>query len=407
MANTHGQNSKLRHVFIWSGSLANILSEQTTLFVTCPLKLTPFLEQEISSLGFVTESVSDVGVSIKGSIREAMALCLHSRIASRVLLLLKEFYVRTPMDMYKSVYSLPWEDIIPDDGYFTVITSIDTKTITNTHFAGQKCKDGIVDRIRKHRQRRPDSGAEKDKTVIFLYWHHTKCSVYVDMSGNPLHRRGYRLNPWKAPMRENLAAAVISATVWAPYSMPFVNPMCGSGTLAIEAAMMASDTAPGSLRKNYGFMHVFGYDKELWRHLLLDAMQAKRECEAPRIFASDIHPGAIRIARENAKVAGVEEWIDWSVCDVRDLSLPDPKGIIIMNPEYGQRLGSEKSLEEEYKEIGDLFKQRCSDWTGYVFTGNLQAAKSIGLRTSKRIPFFNADIECRLLEFPLYKGKKE
>ena len=163
MANTHCQNSKLRHVFIWSGSLANILSEQTTLFVTCPLKLTPFLEQEISSLGFVTESVSDVGVSIKGSIREAMALCLHSRIASRVLLLLKEFYVRTPMDMYKSVYSLPWEDIIPDDGYFTVITSIDTKTITNTHFAGQKCKDGIVDRIRKHRQRRPDSGAEKTK----------------------------------------------------------------------------------------------------------------------------------------------------------------------------------------------------------------------------------------------------
>lgn len=401
------QNRKLQLANIWSLSLSNLVSEQTTLFITCPLKLTPFLEQEIRALGFTPISVSDAGVSIKGSIREAMAICLHSRIASRVLFLLKEFYIRTPMDMYKSVYSIPWEDIIPDDGYFSVVTSIDTRTITNTHFAGQKCKDAIVDRIRKHRPRRPDSGADKDKTVLFLYWHDNKGAIYIDMAGTPLHRRGYRINPWQAPMRENLAAAVIAATKWAPYSMPFVNPMCGSGTLAIEAAMMASDTAPGSLRKNFGFMHVFGYDKEFWRHLLLDAVNAKRTCERPYIFASDIHPGAVRIARDNAREAGIDEWIEWSVKDVRNITLPEQNGIIIMNPEYGQRLGTEKTLEEEYKEIGDIFKKKCSGWTGYVFTGNLQAAKSIGLRTSKRIPFFNADIECRLLEFELYQGKKE
>lgn len=401
------QNRKLQLANIWSLSLSNLVSEQTTLFITCPLKLTPFLEQEIRALGFTPISVSDAGVSIKGSIREAMAICLHSRIASRVLFLLKEFYIRTPMDMYKSVYSIPWEDIIPDDGYFSVVTSIDTRTITNTHFAGQKCKDAIVDRIRKHRSRRPDSGADKDKTVLFLYWHDNKGAIYIDMAGTPLHRRGYRINPWQAPMRENLAAAVIAATKWAPYSMPFVNPMCGSGTLAIEAAMMASDTAPGSLRKNFGFMHVFGYDKEFWRHLLLDAVNAKRTCERPYIFASDIHPGAVRIARDNAREAGIDEWIEWSVKDVRNITLPEQNGIIIMNPEYGQRLGTEKTLEEEYKEIGDIFKKKCSGWTGYVFTGNLQAAKSIGLRTSKRIPFFNADIECRLLEFELYQGKKE
>ena len=401
------QNRKLHFTFYRSPSLSNIVSDQTTLFITCPLKFAPFLEKEICSLGFTPISVSDAGVSIKGSIREAMAICLHSRIASRVLLLLKEFYIRTPMDMYKSVYSIPWEEIIPDDGYFSIVTSIDTRTITNTHFAGQKCKDAIVDRIRKHRNRRPDTGAEKDKTVLFLYWHDNKGAIYIDMSGTPLHRRSYRLNPWQAPMRENLAAAVISATKWAPYSMPFVNPMCGSGTLAIEAALMASDTAPGSLRKNFGFMHVFGYDKEFWRHLLLDAMNARRECDSPPIYASDIHPGAVRIARENAKEAGIEEWIQWSVKDVRDITLPENPGIIIMNPEYGQRLGTEKTLEEEYREIGDMFKQKCSGWTGYIFTGNLQAAKSIGLRTSKRIPFFNADIECRLLEFELYKGTKE
>ena len=388
-------------------AVSNILVDSTNILVTCPLRITPHLEQELQSLGFTPAKTTDTGVFIKGGIREAMALCLHSRLASRVMLLLKEFYVKTPMDMYKSVASLPWEDIIPDDGYFSVISSINTDTINNSQFAQQKCKDAIVDRIRNKRGIRPDSGSEQHKAVVFLYWHHTKCAVYVDMSGSPLHRRGYRLNPWQAPMRENLAAAAIFATQWAPYSMPFVNPMCGSGTLAIEAAMMASDTAPGLLRKNYGFMHVFGFDKQLWQHLMFDAMQARREPDQCRIFASDIHPAAIRIAKENAENAQVREWIDFAVKDYRNIELPEPPGIIIMNPEYGDRLGEDKSLDEEYKAIGDFFKQKCAGYVGYVFTGNLKAAKSIGLKTKRKIEFFNADIDCRLLEFELYKGSKE
>jgi len=387
--------------------MSALLTDSTSILLTCPLRMAPYLEQEIISLGFTIEKTKDTGVFVKGGIPEAMAICLHSRIASRVLLMLKEFYVKTPLDLYRSISSLPWEDILPDDGYFTVISSVDTPSITNTQFAQQKCKDGIVDRIRNKMGRRPNSGSAQDKAVIFLYWHAAKCAVYVDMSGAPLHRRGYRLNPWRAPMRENLAAAAIYASNWLPYTMPFIDPMCGSGTLAIEAAMMACDIAPALYRKNFGFMHVFGYDKKLWQQLLFDAEQAKKSVETGRILASDIHPGAIRIAKENAENAGVIDAIDFSVSDFAKVHLPEGPGTIMMNPEYGDRMGEDKALEEEYKRIGDFFKQVCSGYNGYIFTGNLKAAKSIGLRTKRKIEFFNADIDCRLLEFEMYSGTKK
>ena len=387
--------------------MSSSLIDSQSILLTCPLRMASFLEQEIQSLGFSVEKTTDTGIFVKGGIRESMAICLHSRIASRVLLLLKEFYVKTPLDLYRSISSLPWEDILPDDGYFTVISSVDTPAITNTQFAQQKCKDAIVDRIRNKMGIRPNSGSEQDKAVIFLYWHGSKCAIYVDMSGSPLHKRGYRLNPWRAPMRENLAAVTIFASNWLPESMPFVNPMCGSGTLAIEAALMATETAPALYRKNFGFMHVYGYDKQLWHHLLSDANTAKKTIEKGRIIASDIHPGAIRIAKENAENAGVLEYIDFSVGDFASVHLPEGPGTVIMNPAYGDRMGEETELEAEYKRIGDFLKQSCSGYNGYIFTGNVKAAKSIGLRTKRKIELFNADIDCRLLEFELYSGTKK
>jgi putative N6-adenine-specific DNA methylase len=384
------------------------LSEISSLLLTCPLRMSALLAEEITALGFPVEKISDTGVFIKGSISQGMALNLHSRLASRVLYLVKEFWARSPQDLYRSLFSVAWEDLLPADGYFSVVSSVDNPSINNTQYAQQKCKDAIVDRIRQKMGRRPDSGSDISKAVVFLYWHGTSCSVYIDLSGEPLHRRGYRLQPWRAPMRESLAAAVLCSMNWPPYSAPLVNPMCGSGTLAIEAAMMSAGMAPALKRRNFGFMHVLGFDKQLWQHLLFEAAAAvKTAPPSPFIYASDIEKAAVNIARKNASNAGLEDWISFEVSDFAASTLPDMPGAIVMNPEYGDRLGQEKYLEEEYKRIGDFFKQKCQGYWGYIFTGNMQAAKNIGLRTKRRIEFFNADIDCRLLEFELYRGSRE
>ncbi|MFT6873402.1 MAG: 23S rRNA G2445 N2-methylase RlmL, partial [Roseivirga sp.] len=216
---------------------------------------------------------------------------------------------------------------------------------------------------------------------------------------------GYRRIPFKAPMIESLAASTILASGWDKQSH-FVNPMCGSGTLAIEAALMAINMAPGLIRENFGFMHIKGYDEEAWNgYRRLARLQVKKSPEF-KIIASDLNKNAIWSAKENANTAGVDHLIDFELCDFRETPLPEAPGIVMMNPEYGERLGADKDLEELYASIGDFFKKQCGGYTGVVFTGNLDLAKRIGLRTSSKIPFFNARIECRLLIYELYQGTK-
>jgi putative N6-adenine-specific DNA methylase len=263
-----------------------------------------------------------------------------------------------------------------------------------------------VDRIKEKCGQRPDSGPDQDRTVVNLYWKKGVCSLYLDTSGEPLSRRGYRKVSMEAPMQETLAAAVIMATGWKGDGH-FINPMCGSGTLAIEAALTALNMPPGALRDNFGFMHLKGFKKAFWNELRAQAKREAKKTLQCRIIATDRRKEVVEAARKNAFTAGVQHLIEFSLCDYSETSIPGGKGIVILNPEYGERMGRIKELEGVYRGIGDFFKQRCKGFRGYLFTGNLDLAKKIGLKTKRRIPFFNGGIECRLLEYELYEGSRE
>lgn len=207
-------------------------------------------------------------------------------------------------------------------------------------------------------------------------------------------------------MHESLAAALVMASGWSR-SDNFINPMCGSGTLAIEAALIGLRKAPGILRQNFGFMHLKGYTPRSWEEVRNQATRKARKSIPGKIIATDIDPDAIAAARSNAATAGVEHLIDFHVCDFRETPIPEGGGVVMLNPEYGERLGNDSELLSVYSGIGDFFKQQCAGYFGYVFTGNMNLAKAIGLRTSKKIPFFNSTIDCRLLAYELYEGSKK
>jgi putative N6-adenine-specific DNA methylase len=247
---------------------------------------------------------------------------------------------------------------------------------------------------------------ERGGVVVNLFWKNGKAWLYLNTSGVKLSDRNYRKMPHKAPLRESLAAGLIMATGY-DGSGDIVLAMCGSGTLAIESALIAMNKPAGGLRSNFGFRHVKFFDNEIWQKLRNDARKGVRKGRPDgRIIATDIDEGAIEAARQNARTAGVEHLIEFDVCDFADTEVPAGEGIVLMNPEYGLRLGEFEELEKEYKRIGDFFKQKCAGYTGYVFTGNKELAGKVGLKASRRMVFYNGKIECRLLRYELYEGTR-
>lgn len=378
-------------------------SGKSRILITCAKGIAPYLREELLKLGFPVLFETTASITTEGTIDDTLRLNLMLRTGQRVLFLLKEFTARDADALYHSLSKIAWEDYIDEDGYVCVTSSVDNPSIRDSRYANVKCKDAIVDRIKKKRGQRPDSGPNKERAVVNLYWKDESCSVYFDTSGQPLSRRGYRKIPMKAPMQETLAAAVIRASLWNGRGH-FINPMCGSGTLAIEAAMAGMNRAPGIVRNNYGFMHLKGFDGSLWNGLRAQAKRAEKKSLDYRIIATDIGKEAVEAAKKNAAIAGVEHLIEFYVCSYHETEVPDGGGIVLLNPEYGERMGKIKELEHVYSGIGDYFKQRCRGYTGYIFTGNLALAKKVGLRTKRRVQFFNSGIECRLLEYDLYEG---
>src|SRR3989337_3623054 len=236
------------------------------ILITCARGITPFLREELLILGFPVISETVAGIETEGTMDDPLRLNLLLRTGHRVLFLLREFHADNAENLYREVSKIAWEEYIAGDGYVCVTSSVDNPTITTSLFANVKCKDAIVDRIKKKCGKRPDSGADKDKAVVNLYWKNQDCSIYLDTSGEPLSRRSSRKIPMKAPMKETLAAAVIRATGWNG-SGHFINPMCGSGTPAIQAALIALNRAPGLLRNHYGFMDLKGFNESLWSDL--------------------------------------------------------------------------------------------------------------------------------------------
>ena len=379
---------------------------KSRIVITCAKGISSYLEEEILGLGLPILSEGISSIETEGSLEDTLKLNLFLRTGHRVLFLIKEFKARHPEELYQRVHGIPWEDHFSEESYLCVTSSVDTETIRDSRFANVKCKDAIVDRFNQRIGKRPDSGPERDGVVVHLYWKGDRCLVYFDTSGEPLSKRGYRKIPLEAPMQETLAAAVVLATEGKGEGN-FVNPMCGSGTLAIEAAGIAVGKAPGLLRSNFGFMHLKGYKEEAWKELHKKARtQSKKACSG-KIVATDMRPEAVQAAKQNAMTAGVEQLIEFAVCDYSETPVPDLGGVIVLNPPYGERLGDRRQLESLYQGIGDFFKKKCQGYRGYIFTGNMDLLKKVGLRTKRRLPFYNGDIECRLLEYELYEGSRK
>jgi putative N6-adenine-specific DNA methylase len=369
--------------------------------------LAPALRAEVIGLGFDVDRVFQTGVELTGTVNDCIRLNLNLRCASQVMYSLKTFICNNPDELHQNLVTIPWETMIKPDGYFSVISNVFNDTISTNLFANLRVKDAVVDRMREVSGKRPSTGAELAGAVVYLFWKNDEAEIFLDTSGDSLARHGYRKLPGRAPMLEALAAATILSTKWNKFGA-FVNPMCGSGTLAIESALIATKRAPGLFRNNYAFMHIIGYDKTVYEKERKIIEEQVRHLPNLVIIASDISKDAIKIAKINASVAGVEDLIDFQVCDFEATEMPEPEegAIVMINPEYGDRLGEEIELEATYARMGDYMKNKCKGMTGYIFTGNLELAKKIRLKPSRRIEFFNATIDCRLLEYELYAGTK-
>lgn len=383
-----------------------VFQSTSKIIITCSNRLSPYLQQEVQELGFIPARVFKTGVELKGSMQDCIKLNLNLRCASQVLFSIKEFTTYNANDLYKTLLDFEWEDIIPADGYFSITSNVDNESINNSLYANVKVKDAIVDRFRERTGLRPNSGPELDKTVIHLYWKEAVAEIFIDTSGETLSKHGYRKIPGKAPMLEALAAATILATKWDRKS-PFVNPMCGSSTLAIEAALIATNRRPGLYRSNYAFMHVYGFEKEQYQQQRKRLDEIVTVIPGLTIIATDISEDAINISKINAGAAGVTDLIEFAIGDFETTRIPeDHPGVIYFNPEYGDRLGVAAALEITYGRMGDFLKKKCKGYFGYIFTGNLELAKKIGLKPSRRIEFYTSKIDCRLFEYELYAGTK-
>jgi 23S rRNA G2445 N2-methylase RlmL len=382
----------------------------STILITCPRGLSVFCEKEVRGLDMNVIRTQPSAVMTNGTLYDCMALNLCLYTAHHVLYKVLECVCRTPDEMHRAVTALPWERLVPLDTTLCVTSTVKTPSIKDTRFANLRCKDAIVDRLAEKTGKRCNSGPQRDGVVVHLYWQDERCILYLDTSGETLSRRGYRMIPGEAPMQETLAAGVVRATGWnvaaagGTGGSGFINPMCGSGTLAIEAALLCMNRKPGILRSNFGFMHYIFFNKDEFAQLKKGFMSAEVLRPPQTIIASDIDPGAIAAAKENSRSAGVDALIEFSTCDVADTPVPKGKGIVLINPEYGFRMGTVPELEIVYKRIGDFLKRRCTGYTGYVSTGNFDLIKKVGLKAGRKTSFYSAKLECRLYEYELYDG---
>lgn len=355
---------------------------------------------ELAALGIADPKVARGGVTFVTDQGGLYRANLWLRTASRILVKLAEFPCATPDELYTGIHGLAWHDLITPAMTLAVDCTVRDSALTHSGFVALKTKDAIVDRIREQCGSRPNVDTASPDVRINIHVAKNICTVSLDSSGDALDRRGYRLERTEAPLRETLAAAVIALTGW-DGSLPLADPMCGSGTIPIEASLIAARMAPGRQR-SFGFQRWRDFDRRLWEGLLREAESNIRQLPLGLISGFDRDSRALTVARRNAATAGFGGQIHFFHTALEDFQPEGEQGVVIINPPYGKRLGEEEELKELYCRIGDIMKKRCRGWTGFVLTGNLELAKYIGLRASRRFVLFNGPIECRLLRYELY-----
>ena len=376
-------------------------------FATAAKGLDGLLADELRALSASHLEPGRAGVGFDGALEVAYRACLWSRVANRILLPLATFAAATPEQLYEGVQAINWGAHIGARRTLAVDCSLTQATIAHSHYAALKTKDAIVDQLRAARGVRPDVDVQQPDVRINVYLQRDRATVSVDLSGESQHRRGYRARGAAAPLKETLAAAVLLLAEWparAAAHQPLLDPMCGSGTLVLEAALIAGDVAPGLRRERLGSPGWSGHDHALWAGLRGEA--AERARAAPRrrgrIIGTDADPRALGSAEQGAAQAGLSGRVSFAHRPLADCTPPrGAPGVVVTNPPYGIRLGEEAGLGALYAQLGDVLRHRCLGWTAFVLTGSPALAKQIGLRPARRTPLWNGAIECRLLEFPI------
>jgi 23S rRNA (guanine2445-N2)-methyltransferase / 23S rRNA (guanine2069-N7)-methyltransferase len=381
----------------------------TRFLATCSKQLEPLLAEELQGLGVAAPRITLAGVHFQADLVTAYRACLWSRLASRILLPLGEFEAADADALYQAVQTIPWQEHLGPDQTLAVDFSGASATITNTMFGAQKVKDAIVDQFRAATGRRPSVDPKDPQVRISARLHATRLSVALDLAGGSLHRRGYRLAGGEAPLKENLAAAVLVRAGWAEQvraGAPLVDPMCGSGTLLAEAALMAADIAPGLFRPRFGFERWRGHHPAAWRQLREEAQQRRRaglERPRPGFYGWDSDARVLQLARENLQRAGLETRVHLGVRELAQLAPPARErgrtGLLVTNPPYGERLSDLGSLGFLYRHLGQRLREQFAGWQAAVLTGNPELGRTMGLRAKKRYALFNGSIACRLLLF--------
>jgi putative N6-adenine-specific DNA methylase len=369
-------------------------------FAAVPRGAEELAAAELSTLGISDAIPGKGGVSFHTDRAGLYRANLWLRTASRVLVQLSVFPCSGPSELYAGVHALEWQELIIPEMTLAVDCSLRDSALTHSGFVALKTKDAVVDRIREACGRRPNVDTSSPDVRINVHLHKNVCTVSLDSSGDSLDRRGYRLERNEAPLRETLAAAVVALTGW-DGSIPLADPMCGSGTIPVEAALLAAHIPPG-LKRRFGFESWRDFDSELWQGICSEAESGIRTLPIGLISGYDLDSRALLVAGRNIANAGLAGQIHFFHSALKEFRPEGDTGVVIINPPYGIRLGVDDDLRELYCQIGDVMKKQCRGWTGYVLTGNLELAKYIGLKASRRHVLFNGAIECRLLKYDLY-----
>ena len=382
-------------------------------YASTPRALEPILEAELRAFGAQDVEPGFGGVSFRGSLEVGYRLCLWSRVASRVLLALSSFETGSMEQLYDAVGAIDWSQHLTSDETILVETTVTAAAPEiNSHFAALRVKDAVVDQFRSRTGARPSVAREEPDLCLHVFIDRKTTRVSLNLAGDSLHRRGYRIAGVAAPLKENLAAGLLEladfSNRWRT-TPAFLDPMCGSGTFPIEAALMAADVAPGLLRGYFGFLAWRRHDAALWSHLVDEARQRdRRETAPPQIIVGyDADPRAVQAATDNARKAGLSDWVRFENRELDDWTAPDGgPGLLIANPPYGHRLGQAESLQPLYRSIGLKLKSSFPEWDVFLLSGDRSLDTAVGMRPKKRMVVFNGPIECRFLFFPILPARE-
>lgn len=370
-------------------------------FATVARSLESIAAAEIESLGAKEVRPDFTGVHFVGDKATLYRVNLWARTIFRVLVPLREFYCPNSDILYQEVQKIFWGEYLQSHQTLAVNCTGSNQKLNHTHYTALQVKNAIVDQQRRESGQRSTIDAKNPDVLVNVHIKQDRCILSLDSSGASLHRRGYRQAMGSAPLKETLAAALLDMAQW-DASLPFLDPLCGSGTLPLEAGLKALNIAPGLFRQKFGFESFPDFDRQLWQMMLTEAKNSRiDELKAP-IWGSDRDADVLTQAYGNAVRCGIEHQIQFTQTELASIEAPADSGMIICNPPYGERLGEAQELGALYKTLGDIFKQRFKGWTAFILTGNKELAKKVGLKASRRIPVYNGAIPCTLLKYELY-----